>query len=54
MKLVLALTEGDPEGKGAEGEDPMREVGVDKYPKKDARSKEEGVGGSEGKELDST
>jgi hypothetical protein len=28
MRLALALTEGDPEGKGAEGEDLMREAGA--------------------------
>jgi hypothetical protein len=28
MKLVLARIEEDPEGMGAEGEDPMREAGA--------------------------
>jgi hypothetical protein len=79
MRLALALTEEDPEGKGAEGEDPMREVGAviekglcssrstkgfwlqsrlshfDKCQlKKEARRKEEGMGGSESKEFDPT
>jgi len=70
MRLALALTEEDPEGKGTEGEDPMREVGAviekglcssrstkgfclqsrlshfDKCQlKKEARRKEEGMGG---------
>jgi len=79
MRLALAPTEEDPEGKGAGGEDPLREVGAvikkglrssrstkgfclqsrlshfDKCQlKKEARRKEEGMGGSESKEFDPT
>jgi len=79
MRPALALTEEDPEGKGAEGEDLMREAEAviekglcssrfikafcgqsrlshfDKYQsKKEARRKEEGMGGSESKEFDPT